>query len=46
MTTDQFDGLSTEHLCTPYRKLVLPQRFEDRVYHLFPQGELGGTLHQ
>ncbi len=46
MTTDDFDGLSTGHLRGLYRKLVLLRRFEDRVYHLFLQGELAGTLHQ
>lgn len=46
MTGDEFDGLSTEHLRGLYRKLVLLRRFEDRVYHLFLQGELAGTLHQ
>ncbi|MCC7264745.1 MAG: thiamine pyrophosphate-dependent dehydrogenase E1 component subunit alpha [Candidatus Latescibacteria bacterium] len=46
MTGDDFDGLSTEHLRALYRKLVLLRRFEDRVYHLFLQGELAGTLHQ
>ena len=46
MTDNQFDGLSNEHLRTLYRKLVLLRRFEDRVYHLFLQGELAGTLHQ
>ncbi|MBI2505624.1 MAG: thiamine pyrophosphate-dependent dehydrogenase E1 component subunit alpha [Candidatus Latescibacteria bacterium] len=46
MASDELDGLSTEHLRGLYRKLVLLRRFEDRVYHLFLQGELAGTLHQ
>jgi TPP-dependent pyruvate/acetoin dehydrogenase alpha subunit len=43
---DEFDGLTTERLRALYRRLVLLRRFEDRVYHLFLQGELAGTLHQ
>ena len=46
MAKMDFDGLSTEHLRALYRKLVLLRRFEDRVYQLFLQGELAGTLHQ
>ena len=46
MVEDEFDGLSTDHLRALYCKLVLLRRFEDRVYHLFLQGELAGTLHQ
>ena len=29
-----------------YRTMVLIRRFEDRVYHLFLDGEIPGTLHQ
>ena len=44
--SDDFDGLTTDHLLGLYRRLLLLRRFEDRVYHLFLQGELAGTLHQ
>jgi len=46
MAKKDFDGLTTAHLRALYRKLVLLRRFEDRVYQLFLQGELAGTLHQ
>jgi acetoin:2,6-dichlorophenolindophenol oxidoreductase subunit alpha len=29
-----------------YRRMVLIRRFEERVYHLFLEGEVPGTLHQ
>ena len=29
-----------------YRRMLLIRRFEERVYHLFLQGEIPGTLHQ
>jgi TPP-dependent pyruvate/acetoin dehydrogenase alpha subunit len=29
-----------------YRRMLLIRRFEDRVYHLFLEGEIPGTLHQ
>jgi TPP-dependent pyruvate/acetoin dehydrogenase alpha subunit len=37
-----------EHLVTEalYRKVALIRRFEDRVYRLFLEGEIPGTLHQ
>jgi TPP-dependent pyruvate/acetoin dehydrogenase alpha subunit len=46
MTIDSINPLTTDHLMALYRKLVLLRRFEDRVYTLFLQGELPGTLHQ
>jgi TPP-dependent pyruvate/acetoin dehydrogenase alpha subunit len=37
-----------EHMVTEalYRKVALIRRFEDRVYRLFLEGEIPGTLHQ
>lgn len=43
---DNFHGLTTDHLLALYRKMLLLRRFEERVYYLFLQGELPGTLHQ
>jgi TPP-dependent pyruvate/acetoin dehydrogenase alpha subunit len=43
---DKFNDLSTEHLLALYRRMMLIRRFEERVYYLFLQGELPGTLHQ
>jgi TPP-dependent pyruvate/acetoin dehydrogenase alpha subunit len=43
---DEFNKLDTEHLLTLYRQMLLIRRFEERVYYLFLQGELPGTLHQ
>lgn len=40
------NALSRENLTSLYRNLVLIRRFEDRVYHLFLQSEIPGTLHQ
>jgi TPP-dependent pyruvate/acetoin dehydrogenase alpha subunit len=39
-------GLETEHLLALYRRMLLIRLFEDRVYYLFLQGEIAGTLHQ
>jgi TPP-dependent pyruvate/acetoin dehydrogenase alpha subunit len=39
-------GLETEHLLALYRRMLLIRSFEDRVYYLFLQGEIPGTLHQ
>src|SRR5258708_7857024 len=39
-------GLSTEHVLALYKQLVLLRRFEERVYYLFLQGEIPGTVHQ
>jgi TPP-dependent pyruvate/acetoin dehydrogenase alpha subunit len=39
--------LSTkEQLVAMYRDMLLIRRFEERLYHLFLQGEIPGTLHQ
>ena len=46
MATHDFDGLDTDHLLALYWRMRLLRDFEDRVYHLFLQGELSGTLHQ
>src|SRR5262245_55833847 len=43
---EHFGGLSTEQLRSLYRRMLLIRHFEDRVYSLFLQGELPGTLHQ
>lgn len=43
---DEFGGIDTEHLLVLYERMLLLRRFEERVYHLFLQGELPGTLHQ
>ena len=43
---DEFGGLSTEQLLALYRRMLLIRNFEDRVYYLFLQGEIPGTLHQ
>ncbi len=39
-------GLETEHALALYRRMLLIRNFEDRVYYLFLQGEIPGTLHQ
>jgi TPP-dependent pyruvate/acetoin dehydrogenase alpha subunit len=38
--------VSPEILQALYRKVALIRRFEDRVYRLFLEGEIPGTLHQ
>ncbi|HTE20416.1 MAG TPA: thiamine pyrophosphate-dependent dehydrogenase E1 component subunit alpha [Armatimonadota bacterium] len=38
--------LSTETLLRLYKRLLLLRRFEERVYYLFLQGEIPGTVHQ
>jgi TPP-dependent pyruvate/acetoin dehydrogenase alpha subunit len=43
---DHFDELSTGQLLALYRRMLLIRRFEERIYYLFLQGELPGTLHQ
>lgn len=43
---DEFGGLSTGQLLALYRRMLLIRNFEDRVYYLFLQGEIPGTLHQ
>src|SRR6478672_10191177 len=40
------EGLETEHLLSLYRRMLLIRMFEDRVYYLFLQGEIAGTVHQ
>lgn len=40
------DRHTPDKLLHLYRQLVLLRRFEERVYHVFLQGELPGTLHQ
>ena len=39
-------GVSSDRAISLYRRLLLLRQFEDRVYYLFLQGELPGTLHQ
>ena len=39
-------GTPLETLQALYRKVALIRRFEDRVYRLFLEGEIPGTLHQ
>jgi TPP-dependent pyruvate/acetoin dehydrogenase alpha subunit len=43
---DYFDRQPTDKLLHLYRQLLLLRLFEERVYHVFLQGELPGTLHQ
>lgn len=43
---DELEGMSSEKLLGLYRRLVLLRRFEERVYYLFLQGEIPGTVHQ
>lgn len=43
---DDLDGLSTEQLLALYQRMLLIRRFEERVYYLFLQGEIPGTVHQ
>jgi TPP-dependent pyruvate/acetoin dehydrogenase alpha subunit len=43
---ENIDDLSGEHLLSLYRRMLLIRSFEDRVYYLFLQGEIPGTLHQ
>ena len=40
---EQADGGVRESL---YRRMLLIRRFEERVYRLFLEGEIPGTLHQ
>ena len=42
----ELEGLETERLLALYRRMLLIRNFEDRVYYLFLQGEIPGTLHQ
>src|SRR5215831_16133192 len=42
----ELEGLETERLLALYRRMLLIRMFEDRVYYLFLQGEIAGTLHQ
>ena len=37
---------STDKLLDLYRQILLLRRFEERVYYLYMQGEIPGTLHQ
>ncbi len=43
---DYFDRQPTDKLLHLYCQLLLLRLFEERVYHVFLQGELPGTLHQ
>jgi TPP-dependent pyruvate/acetoin dehydrogenase alpha subunit len=43
---DDLEELPTEKLLSLYRRLVLLRRFEERVYYLFLQGKIPGTVHQ
>lgn len=38
--------LGGEKLLSLYRRMLLIRRFEERVYYLFLEGEIPGTLHQ
>jgi TPP-dependent pyruvate/acetoin dehydrogenase alpha subunit len=40
------ESASTDDLLTLYKKMLLIRRFEERVYLLFLQGEIPGTVHQ
>ncbi len=42
----ELDGLSTEVLVRLYKRMLLIRRFEERIYYLFLQGEIPGTIHQ
>jgi TPP-dependent pyruvate/acetoin dehydrogenase alpha subunit len=39
-------GIGTAHELDLYRRMLLIRRFEERVYLLYLQGEIPGTLHQ
>jgi TPP-dependent pyruvate/acetoin dehydrogenase alpha subunit len=39
-------GIDTPHELDLYRRMLLIRRFEERVYLLYLQGEIPGTLHQ
>src|SRR5690348_17228871 len=38
--------LSAEERLAMYRRMVMCRRFEERVYYLFLEGRLPGTIHQ
>ena len=40
------NDLETDQLLALYRRMVLLREFEERVYYLFLQGEIPGTVHQ
>lgn len=46
MSATHLRGVAIETALDLYRDMLLIRRFEDRVYHLFLQGEIPGTLHQ
>lgn len=46
MNVSDFQGLTTDALLHLYRQMLLIRRFEERVYLLFLQGEIPGTVHQ
>ena len=43
---EYLEGLSTGALLTLYKRMLLIRRFEERVYHLFLQSAIPGTVHQ
>src|SRR5260370_33413876 len=43
---EYLEDLSTGALLTLYKRMLVIRRFEERVYHLFLQGALPGTVHQ
>jgi TPP-dependent pyruvate/acetoin dehydrogenase alpha subunit len=43
---DDLEELPTAKLLDLYQRLVLLRRFEERVYYLFLQGKIPGTVHQ
>jgi TPP-dependent pyruvate/acetoin dehydrogenase alpha subunit len=40
------NDLETDQLLALYRRMLLLREFEERVYYLFLQGEIPGTVHQ
>ena len=38
--------LDAEHRVAMYRRMVVCRKFEERVYYLFLEGRLPGTIHQ
>jgi TPP-dependent pyruvate/acetoin dehydrogenase alpha subunit len=43
---ENLETVSTDDLLALYRKMLLIRRFEERVYLLYLQGEIPGTVHQ
>jgi TPP-dependent pyruvate/acetoin dehydrogenase alpha subunit len=46
MMTQNESGISSEIALEMYRRMILIRQFEDRLYQMFLQGLIPGTLHQ